>query len=128
MAQETTTQEKRKRGRPKGSKTQVNPIKKEAKKMLLSGLRHAIININASAMPLEKIIEESLRNDFKGTLKAYSSILPKDINLTANGSISSTLSLISDKIETYKDNVIDITPTKEAGTKLEQIENKTRTK
>ena len=61
MAQETTTQEKRKRGRPKGSKTQVNPIKKEAKKMLLSGLRHAIININASAMPLEKIIEEKIK-------------------------------------------------------------------
>ena len=116
---------KRKRGRPFGSKS--NRKKIQSQEIIKRALNYALEDMGELT---PQLIKEALINDIRD-IKHFAFLFPNvnQLNIKAD-SLVNTLSEVSGKISEFKKrkNVIDITPTKETGTKLEQIENKTRTK
>ena len=116
---------KKKRGRPFGSKS--NKKKIQSQEIIKRALNYALEDMGDLT---PQLIKEVLINDIRD-IKHFAFLFPNvnQLNIKAD-SLVNTLTEVSGKINEFKKrkNVIDINPTQEKRTELEQIENKTRTK
>jgi len=102
---------KKKRGRPVGSKNQINPFKRKAEEILRRSLTHSLETLaSRKKNNLEDMIIEALDKDILNINK-LAFLFPKEdtLKLTASDTFTGALTDVANRIKEYKR-----TPIKEA--------------